>query len=86
MGSPACVVVSRGFSRSAQAIARSRGCAGLPIIEMEHPLTAPSREALHSKTDAIVEEVFRALTGNADALRAEYREKKLKGPRGLCPK
>lgn len=86
MGSPACVIVSRGFSHSGRAIARRQGYGGLPVVEMDHPLAAPEREALHPKADAIVNEVVYALTGDAGELRAEYAEKKFRGPRNLCPK
>ena len=86
LGSPACVIVSRGFSHSGRAIARRQGYGGLPIVEMDHPLAAPEREALHPKADAVVEEVVHALTADAGELQAEYREKKFKGPRNLCPK
>ena len=86
LGSPACVIVSRGFSHSGRAIARRQGYGGLPIIEMGHPLAAPEREALHPKADAVVAEVIHALTGDAVKLQAEYAEKKFKGPRNLCPK
>jgi hypothetical protein len=86
LGSPACVIVSRGFSHSGRAIARRQGYGGLPIVEMDHPLAAPEREALHPKADAIVEEVVHALTADAGELQAEYRVKKFKGPRNLCPK
>ncbi len=86
MGSPACVIVSRGFSHSGRAIARRQGYGGLPIVEMEHPLAAPEREALHPKADAVVSEVVRALTGDPEKLRAEYAEKKFRGPRNLSPK
>jgi hypothetical protein len=53
---------------------------------MDHPLASPTREQLHPKADAIVEEVIYALTGDADALRAHYRGKKFRGPDGVCPK
>ena len=86
MGSPACVIVSRGFSHSGRAIARRQGYGGLPVVEMDHPLAASSREALHPKAAAVVAEVIRALTGDAAKLQAEYAEKKFKGPRNLCPK
>ncbi len=86
MGSPACVVVSRGFSHSARMIAHRQGYRGLPIVEMDHPLAAPNREALQPKADAVVAEVARVLTGDARALDIEYREKKFLGPRNLCPK
>ncbi len=86
LGSPACVIVSRGFSHSGRAIARRQGYGGLPIIEMDHPLAAPEREALHPKADAVVAEVIHALTVDAGELQAEYREKKFRGPRNLCPK
>ena len=86
LGSPACVIVSRGFSHSGRAIARRQGYGGLPIIEMDHPLAALEREALHPKADAVVAEVIHALTTDAGELQAEYREKKFKGPRNLCPK
>ncbi|MYA95062.1 MAG: hypothetical protein F4X91_01460 [Nitrospinae bacterium] len=78
--------MSRGFSHSARAIARRQGYGGLPIVEMGHPLAAPAREALHPKADAVVNEVARALTGDAGELRAEYAEKKFRGPENLCPK
>ncbi len=78
--------MSRGFSHSARAIARRQGYGGLPIVEMDHPLAAPGREALYPKADAVVAEVVHALTGDAEKLRAEYVEKKFKGPRNLCPK
>ena len=86
MGSPACVIVSRGFSHSARAIARRQGYGGLPIVEMDHPLAAPERVALHPKADAVVPEVVHALTGDPERLRAEYAEKKFRGPENLCPK
>ncbi len=86
MGSPACVIVSRGFSHSARAIAQRQGYRGLPVVEMEHPLAAPAREDAHPKADAVVGEVLRALTGDARALQAEYGEKRFMGPRHLCPK
>ncbi len=70
--------MSRGFSYSGRAIARRQGYGGLPVIEMDHPLAAPERDALHPKADAIVEEVVFALTRNA--------EKKFRGPVNLCPK
>ena len=78
--------MSRGFSHSGRAIARRQGYGGLPIVEMDHPLAAPAREALHPKADAVVAEVARALTGDAGELRAEYAEKKFRGPENLCPK
>ena len=78
--------MSRGFSHSGRAIARRQGCGGLPVVEMDHPLAAPAREALHPKADAVVAEVVHALTGDAEKLRAEYAEKKFKGPENLCPK
>lgn len=78
--------MSRGFSHSGRAIARRQGYGGLPIVEMEHPLAAPGREALKPKADAVVAEVARALTGDAGKLRAEYAEKKFRGPENLCPK
>ena len=78
--------MSRGFSYSGRAIARRQGYGGLPVVEMDHPLAAPAREALHPKADAVVNEVARALTGDAAKLRAEYAEKKFKGPQNLCPK
>ncbi|MYG82217.1 MAG: hypothetical protein F4187_10875 [Gemmatimonadetes bacterium] len=78
--------MSRGFSHSGRAIARRQGYGGLPIVEMDHPLAAPAREALHPKADAVVNEVARALTGDAGELRAEYAEKKFRGPENLCPK
>ncbi|MCY3823442.1 MAG: hypothetical protein OXG62_06185 [Nitrospinae bacterium] len=86
MGSPACVIVSRGFSHSGRAIARRQGYGGLPIVEMDHPLAAPARKAINPKADAIVEEVVHALTGDARKLRAEYAGKKFRGPENLCPK
>jgi len=86
LGSPACVIVSRGFSHSGRAIARRQGYGGLPIVEMDHPLAAPERVALHPKSDAIVPEVVHALTGDPERLRAEYAEKKFRGPENLCPK
>lgn len=86
MGCPACVIVSRGFSGSARAIAQRQGYRGLPIVEMDHPLAAPAREALHPKADAVAGEVLRALTGDARALWAEYAEKRFLGPRHLCPR
>ena len=78
--------MSRGFSHSARAIARRQGYGGLPIVEMDHPLAAPAREALHPKADAVVNEVARTLTGDAGELRAEYAEKKFRGPENLWPK
>ena len=78
--------MSRGFSHSGRAIARRQGYGGLPIVEMDHPLAAPAREALHPKADAVVNEVARALTGDAGELRAEYAEKKFRGPENLYPK
>ena len=78
--------MSRGVSHSGRAIARRQGYGGLPIVEMDHPLAAPAREALHPKADAVVNEVARALTGDAGELRAEYAEKKFRGPENLCPK
>ena len=78
--------MSRGFSHSGRAIARRQGYGGLPIVEMDHPLAAPAREALEPKADAVVNEVARALTGDAGELRAEYAEKKFRGPENLCPK
>ncbi|MDE0332924.1 MAG: hypothetical protein OXL41_13785 [Nitrospinae bacterium] len=86
MGSPACVIVSRGFSHSGRAIARRQGYGGLPIVEMDHPLAAPARETLKPKADAVVAEVVHALTGDARVLRAEFAEKKFRGPENLCPK
>jgi hypothetical protein len=53
---------------------------------MDHPLTAPTREHLHPKADAIVEEVIAVLTGDAETLRDTYREKTFRGPDGVCPK
>ncbi len=86
LGSPACVIVSRGFSHSGRTISRRQGYGGLPIVEMDHPLAAPEREALHPKADAVVNEVVHALTGDPEKLRAEYAEKKFRGPENLCPK
>ena len=86
LGSPACVIVSRGFSHSGRAIARRQGYGGLPIVEMDHPLAAPEREALNPKADAVVNEVVHALTGDPERLRAEYAEKKFRGTENLCPK
>jgi hypothetical protein len=83
---PACVIVSRGFSDSGRSIAWRQGYRGLPIVEMDHPLASPTRARLHPKADAIVEEVIYGLTGDADALRIHYQEKKFRGPDGVCPK
>ncbi|MCZ6874087.1 MAG: hypothetical protein O7G88_11265 [bacterium] len=80
------MIVSRGFSHSGRSIAGRQGYPGLPIVEMDHPLTAPTREHLHPKADAIVEEVIAVLTGDAETLRDTYREKTFRGPDGVCPK
>lgn len=80
------MIVSRGFSDSARSIAGRQGYAGLPIVEMDHPLAAPTRQYLHPKAEAIVDEVIAVLTGDADALRSQYRRKTFRGPDGVCPR
>lgn len=80
------MIVSRGFSDSGRSIAGRQGYLGLPIVEMDHPLAAPTRQQLEPKADAIVEEVIAVLTGDAGRLREAYRDKKFRGPDGVCPK
>ena len=85
-GRPAAVLVSRGFSDSGRSIAARQGYLGLPIVEMDHPLAAPTPAQLAPKADAIVDEVIAGLTEDAERLRVSYSGKTFRGPDGVCPK
>ncbi len=44
------------------------GAPGLPLIAIPHPLADNQPELVEAKAAAIVDEVFEALTGDADAV------------------
>lgn len=50
-----------------------RGCPGLPLVQIEHPMASIDADLVPTRvTDAVVSETVRALTGPASQLETEY--------------
>ena len=49
---------------------------GLPIVVVPHPVGGIAPERARALGDGAVEEVRRILTGDAESLRREYRERR----------
>ena len=51
------------------------GAAGLPLVPIPHPLADNGPSLVDAKAAAIVEEVYDALVGDADAVGAAHRDR-----------
>lgn len=80
-GVPTATFCSSEFSALGANERTALGMPGLPIVVVAHPVGGiPPEEARALGNDA-VDEVRRILTSDAEALRAEYREREYVPPR-----
>jgi len=73
-GIPTIVFCSEEFTTLCQFESDNQSCPGLPIVEFEHPVADVDPKVVREErvTDAICDEVFKALTSTPEELRTRY--------------
>ncbi|MEM7167937.1 MAG: hypothetical protein AAF581_20965 [Planctomycetota bacterium] len=66
------VLCSDEFGPLGRAESEVLGLAGLPLVPIPHPLADTSADLVAAKAAGIVDDVVAALTGDAEAIRAEH--------------
>ncbi len=72
---PTVVICSDEFGPLGRAEAEVLGLGGLPLIAIPHPLADNGPDLVAAKAAGIVEEIERALTGDAAAIGDEHRDR-----------
>jgi len=80
-GVPTATFCSSAFAALGANERRALGMPGLPIVVVPHPVGGIPPEAARALADGAIEEVHRVLTGDAETLRREYRERAYLPPR-----
>jgi len=69
---PSVVLCSDEFGPLGRAESEVLGLAGMPLVPIPHPLADNDEALVAAKAAGIVDDVIAALTGDAEAIRAEH--------------